>query len=157
MSQTKPNMLFLGNIEGQVEIWDLHDQVTKSSFRTSLCDNAVVKLSVSNGDKMKYLAVSDEKGFTRRVKLPSFLTQADMVHEKEWLQQFIDTQLNKIQDYSACKIQNKQKAKKNLENNEVKKIESDENEAWSYFTKKVMDMKTEYNWTIDDHEKEIMK
>jgi len=91
-------MLFLGNIEGQVEIWDLSDQVTKFSFRTSLCDNAVVKLSVSSGEKNKYLAVSDEKGFTRRVKLPAFLTEGDVKLEKKWLQGFIDTQLNKITD-----------------------------------------------------------
>jgi len=43
------------------------------------------------------------------------------------------------------------------ETTDVKKMDLDENESWSYFTKKVMEMKTEYNWTIDENEKEIMK
>jgi hypothetical protein len=150
-------MLFLGNIEGQVEIWDLHDQVNKFSFRTSLCDNAVVKLSVSSGEKLKYLAVSDEKGFTRRVKLPAFLSVGDLETEKRWLNEFIQTQLNKIEDYNKCKTVNKQKTKKGQDNTDIKKIDADENEAWTLFNKKVMEMKTEYNWGVDQYEKEFLK
>jgi len=136
-------MLFLGNIEGQVEIWDLHDQTSKFSFRTSLCDNAVVKLAISEGKHTKYLAVSDEKGFTRRVKLPGFLSNADVQLEQKWLQEFIDTQLNKIEDYSTCKAFNKQKTKKTTDDKDFKKENVEENEAWSAFTSKVMEMKAE--------------
>jgi len=149
--------VFLGNIDGQVEIWDMHDQVNKYSFKTSLCDNAVVKLSISDGSIIRYLAVGDEKGFTRRVKLPNFLSQANLETEKKWLQEFIDTQVHKIEDFSTSKAANKQKAKKINENDEAKRGESDETELWAEWAKTVKEIKAEFNYVLDDFEKEIVK
>lgn len=59
-----------------MEIWDLHDQVNKYSFRTSLFDAAVVKLSISDNSE-NWLAGGDEKGITKVVKLPNFLFKPD--------------------------------------------------------------------------------
>lgn len=144
-SKHKPNIVFLGNIDGQVEIWDMHDQVNKYSFKTSLCDNAVVKLSISDGYTIRQLAVGDEKGFTRRVKLPNFLAQANVEVEKKWLQEFIDTQVNKIDDQSSSKAANKLKSKKIVENDEAKKGENDDSELWSEWARTVKEIKAEFS------------
>lgn len=76
-SKQKPNLVILGNIDGQVEIWDMSDQVNKYSFRTSLFDAAVVKLSISTENNSNWLAGGDEKGITRVIKMPAFLCHSD--------------------------------------------------------------------------------
>jgi len=98
-SINKPNVIILGNIDGQVEVWDLHDQVNKYGFRTSLFDDAVVKLTLSDEGEENWLAGGDEKGITRIVKLPNFLSYSnDIEIEKKWLKEFIDNYDNKILD-----------------------------------------------------------
>lgn len=156
-SKHKPNLIILGNIDGQVEIWDLHDQVNKQSFRTSLFDAAVVKLSISEESDSNWLAGGDEKGITRVVKLPQFLCFcADLEQERKHLNDFIETQLSKINDFQDSKAK-KTKTKKNAEIEETAKKDEQENEMFGIFSKGVKEFKTEFNMTLDNIEKEIMK
>jgi len=125
-------------------------------MRASHFDNAVVQLSIGDDSDSPWLAGGDEVGITKVVKLPNFLSHTDKLDlEKKNLQDFIKTQLGKINDFNNSRSK-KTKTKKVLEVEEVQKKEDNEIEFF-IFSKGVKDFKNEFQMQLDVIEKEILK
>jgi len=126
-------------------------------MRASHFDNAVVQLSIGNDVDSPWLAGGDEVGITKVVKLPSFLSYTDKLDlEKKNLNDFIKTQLGKINDFNDNKSK-KTKTKKVMEKVEEVEKKADNEIEFAIFSKSVKDFKGDFQMQLDAIEKEILK
>jgi len=98
-SPTRPGVIFLGRLDGQLEVWDFLDQSHKPSFSHQVASGALTCLQFLKQEKRGHseqrLAIGDEQGHLHVLVMPANLVK-EQGKEKPYMLDFFDREERRV-------------------------------------------------------------